>query len=56
MMSPAHIEKDINRNEHLKLNLEDKHLINCCLFLQIESFSLRVKSLIYLNGYGNLYR
>ena len=50
-MGCSHVEKYLNRNEQLNLNLEKKHLINCCLLLPKQ-----VKSLIYLTGYGNLYR
>ena len=33
MISYTNVEKDLDRNEHLNLNLEKKHLINCCLLL-----------------------
>ena len=37
LMSYSHVEKDVNRNEHLNLNHEVKHLVNCC-FLNLSGW------------------
>ena len=53
LMSDPHVEKDLNRNEYLILNLKKKHLINCHFSHNIIK---HVSSLICLTGYVNLYR
>ena len=57
-MIHAHVENDLNRNEHLNVNLENKAphwlLLLSPKITFISPIFKQVKSLTYLTSYGNL--
>ena len=56
MISYTNVDKDLDRNEHLNLNLEKNTSLTAACFSQNRRSKQQLMRLIYLTGYDNLYR